>query len=138
MDSASRHATAWLALAVALGFHVFDEAAHDFLSFYNPSVAALRERLPWLPLPQFTFPVWLGGLIVGVTILLVLTPLVLMGRPGLLYASYALGVLMTFNALGHLAGSVYYGRMLPGVYSSPLLLMASLALLYTAWRRGHG
>lgn len=137
MDSASRHVTAWFALALALGLHVFDEAAHDFLSFYNPTVAALRDRAPWLPLPQFTFPVWLGGLIAGVLLLLVVTPLVRMGRPVLLYISYALGVLMTFNALTHLAGSAYFGRTLPGVYSSPFLLAASVGLLYAAWRRAH-
>jgi len=138
MDLPTRHASAWLALTVALALHVFDEAAHDFLSVYNPAVDAIRDRLPWLPLPQFSFPVWLGGLIAGVTILLLLTPLVLGEHRALTIASCVLGVLMTCNALGHLGGSLYLGRAMPGVYSSPVLLAASLWLLYEARRRRAG
>ena len=134
MDPRSRHASAWLALTCALGVHVVDEAAHDFLSVYNPAVAALRERLPWAP-PQFSFQIWLGGLILGVTILLLLTPLVRFDSRLLLWASFALGVLMVFNALGHMVGSLYVGRALPGVYSSPLLLAASVWLLLAAGGR---
>jgi len=40
-----------------------------------------------------------------------------------------LGVLMLFNALLHGAASVYLGRPAPGLYSSPLLAAASIALL---------
>ena len=60
---------AWVGLCVALGIHVADEALTDFLSVYNPAVRAIRSRFPFLPLPTFTFPVWLGGLIT-VTVLL--------------------------------------------------------------------
>ncbi len=135
MDPRSRHTSAWLALTCALGLHVADEAAHDFLSVYNPAVASLRDRLPWAPLPQFTFQIWLGGLIVGVTILLLLTPLVRFDSRLLLWASFVLGVLMLCNALGHLVGSLYVGRALPGVYSSPFLLAASVWLLVAAGGR---
>ncbi len=37
-----------------------------------------------------------------------------------------LSILMIANALGHLVGSLYYERMLPGVRSSPILLAASI------------
>jgi len=60
---------AWVALCVALAIHVADEALTDFLSVYNPAVGAIRARFPFLPLPTFTFRIWLGGLIV-VTVLL--------------------------------------------------------------------
>jgi len=60
---------AWVALCVALAIHVADEALTDFLSVYNPAVRAIRARFPFLPLPTFTFRIWLGGLIV-VTVLL--------------------------------------------------------------------
>ena len=76
---ASPFGRAWVALALALGLHVVDEATHDFLSVYNPTVRALRGRVPWLPLPTFTFPVWLGGLIAGVLLLLCLAPLAYRG-----------------------------------------------------------
>jgi len=42
-------------LCVAFGLHVVDEALTDFLSVYNPIVRAVRARLPFLPLPTFTF-----------------------------------------------------------------------------------
>jgi hypothetical protein len=57
---------AWLLFAIGLGFHVADEATHNFLSTYNPSVRAIRARFPFLPLPTFTFAVWLTLLIVGI------------------------------------------------------------------------
>jgi hypothetical protein len=41
---------------------------------------------------------------------------------------------MTGNALGHIGASVYWGEPAPGVYSSPILLLAALALLVTASR----
>jgi hypothetical protein len=126
---------AWMALALALGLHVADEALHDFLSVYNPTVFAIRQRLPWLPLPTFTFRVWLTGLILAVLLLLCLYPLALRRTRWVVLAAYPLGVLMTFNALQHFAGSLYLGRALPGVYSSPVLLAASLWLLAAARSR---
>ena len=59
----------WLALTASLGLHVWDEAEHDFLSVYNPTVLAIRERWPFVPLPTFTFGWWLGGLCAAVAIL---------------------------------------------------------------------
>ncbi len=127
-----RFGRAWLALSLSLGLHVADEASHDFLSVYNPTVLAIRRRLPWLPLPTFTFRVWLTGLILAVLLLLCLYPLALRRTRWVVLAAYPLGVLMTFNALQHLAGSWYLGRAMPGVYSSPVLLAASLWLLSAA------
>jgi len=40
-----------------------------------------------------------------------------------------IAVLMTANALGHLGGSVYFGRRLPGFWSSPWLLVTSFWML---------
>lgn len=57
-----RFGLAWLALAAALALHVADEAHADFLSVYNPTVLAIRERIPWIPLPTFTFGAWITGL----------------------------------------------------------------------------
>jgi hypothetical protein len=70
MSTSRGWGTTWVALSLALALHVWDEAAHDFLAVYNPTVLSIRERLPFLPLPTFTFGEWLFGLIVGVGALL--------------------------------------------------------------------
>jgi hypothetical protein len=43
---------------------------------------------------------------------------------------------MIGNAPGHVGVSLYWGRLAPGVYSSPILFAAALALLITALRAG--
>lgn len=63
-QSARRFGWAWLALALAL--HVTDEALTGFLRVYNPAVRTIRSYVPLLPLPAFTFRIWLGGLILGI------------------------------------------------------------------------
>ncbi len=121
---------AWVAFALALAVHVADEATHDFLSTYNPSVRAIRARLPFLPLPTFTFRVWLTLLIAGILLLLCLSPLAFRGASWLRLLSRPLGVLVgVLNATLHISSSVYFHRWMPGVYSSPLLLAAALFLL---------
>jgi hypothetical protein len=134
--SARRWALAWAALCVAFALHVLDEAAHDFLSWYNPNVLAIRERVPWLPLPVFTFPVWIAGLALAVVVLAALTPLVRRGRPWIVPLAYAYGVVHVANALSHVAVSIFGAWLAPGVLSSPLLLAGGLWLLYETarWR----
>jgi hypothetical protein len=121
-------------LALALGLHVADEALTGFLPVYNRIVAGVRAKHAWVPLPTFTFPVWLAGLVLGVLLLLALTPVVSRGARWIRVVSLLLSVVMIGNALGHLAASLYWGRLAPGVYSSPVLLSAAVALLVTASR----
>ncbi len=64
---------AWLLLCLALAAHVTDEALTNFLGVWNPTVAALRARLPWVPLPEFRFATWLTGLALLVVVLLTLS-----------------------------------------------------------------
>jgi hypothetical protein len=125
---------AWVALALALAVHVSDEALTGFLPVYNGVVRGIRRSRPWVLLPTFSFPVWLGGLILGIAVLLAMTPIVSRGRKGMLAVSIGLAVLMVANGLGHVAASVYWGRFAPGVYSSPLLIVAAASLLVAAWR----
>jgi hypothetical protein len=125
---------AWIGLALALALHVADEATHDFLSLYNPTILAIRRRLPWAPLPVFTFGTWLGGLIVGICLLLALSPFAFERRRWLVPLAWALGIIMFLNGSLHLLGSLYLGRMMPGAWSSPLLLIASACLLTTLAR----
>jgi hypothetical protein len=144
--NAAGRGVAWVALCLALAIHVTDEALTDFLSVYNPAAQAIRERLPFLPLPTFTFEVWLGGLILAVIVLLSLSHAAFRGAWWMAPLSYLFGVLMLGNGLLHLAGSIYLGRAMPGVYSAPLLLGAAIHLLrrtrqhqqWSSARRGSG
>lgn len=133
-DRIRRWRTAWLVLAGALGIHVADEALTGFLPVYNGVVVAVRARMPWAPLPTFTYPVWLTGLILGILLMVGMTGQVARGRNWIRAASVWLGLLMMGNAVGHAAASVYWERPAPGVYSSPILFAAAAALLVTAWR----
>ena len=127
-----RFGHAWVALCLALAAHVADEALTDFLSVYNPTVLTIRERYPWFPMPVFEFQTWLTGLITGIVLLLALSPFVYRGARWMVPLTYVFGTIMLLNGLGHIAGSFYLGRLMPGVYSSPLLLVTSIYLLYRA------
>lgn len=129
---------AWVALCVALLLHVLDEALTNFLSVYNPTVLALRERFSWFPFPVFRFETWLAGLIILNLILLSLSPFAFRGARWLRPIAYLFGVIMLVNGLGHTLGtifgrtveSVHFPRPMPGFYSSPVLLAASIYLLF--------
>jgi len=125
---------AWAGLAVAIAIHVVDETWNDFLSFYNPAVDGIRADYPWVPLPTFSFDQWLLGLILGILLLVGLTPFVSLGRPWIRLLSYALAVLMIVNALGHTLISIWLREPMPGAFSSPVLLVTAIALLVTTWR----
>jgi hypothetical protein len=128
---------AWVALCVALGAHIADEALTGFLAVYNPTVTALRGTLPWLPVPVFGFEAWLTGLILGTIALFGLSVFVFRGARWMRPVCYAFAVLMLVNAFGHTlrtvfgrtVGSVRFSGPMPGFYSSPLLFAASIYLL---------
>jgi hypothetical protein len=125
---ASRHTNAWLLLTAALAVHVADEALTDFLGFYNPMVRRIRSEWAWFPMPTFTFGAWLAGLTILVVALTMLRSAIRRGAPGTQLAAWVLSVIMFLNGLGHLGGSLYFGRWLPGTTSAPLLLVASAYL----------
>lgn len=127
---------AWVALCLAFVAHMVDEASTNFLSVYNPTVLALRERLPWFPMPVFEFEEWLIGLIVANVVLLCLSPFVFRGKRWVRPIAYLFATIMLLNGLGHTLGtvlgrtveSVRFPRPMPGFYSSPALLAASVYL----------
>ncbi len=124
---------AWVAFAVAVAIHVADEAAHDFLSVYNPIVRAIRARVPVLPIPTFRFSTWLAGLIAGIALLLVLAPFAFAGDERLRLIAWPLALLVGIgNGAMHLIGSAWTRRWMPGVYSAPVLILAGAFLLHTA------
>lgn len=134
MDSNRKWGIAWVSMVLVLALHVADEAMTGFLPVWNSLVESARETYGWVPLPTFDFAVWLGGLIVGVLVLLGLSPLVFAGKPYLRPLAYFLGVLMVLNGLAHIAASIYWGELAPGVISSPILVLAAVALLVTTRR----
>lgn len=124
-----RHWLAWMGLCAALAIHIVDEAVTDFLAFQNPNVIALREKYPFLPLPVFTFEIWLSLLIFAVVALTAASYFVWKGRWAMRPISYAFAGFIFLNGLLHIAISIYMGELVSGVYSSPLLLAASIALI---------
>ncbi|MBI4909800.1 MAG: hypothetical protein HY820_39650 [Acidobacteria bacterium] len=128
---------AWVVLALAIALHVADEALTGFLSVYNPTVLELQRRLGWWPMPVFTFEGWLSGLVIAVLLLLALTPFAARNSGWWRKAAYVLAVLMIANAAGHTLGTIFgrtfaevqFSRPMPGFYSSPLLLAASVYLM---------
>jgi hypothetical protein len=134
-NSVNHRGWAWMSLCLALAAHVFDEAMTDFLSVYNPTVQAIRQKFQFFPMPVFTFEVWLTGLIAAIIILLLLAPFAFRQRGWIRLLSYPFAILMLLNGLGHIAGSFYLGRLAPGVYSVSLLLAGSIYLLWSV-RRG--
>ena len=128
-----RFGFAWLGFGLALSIHVLDEATHDFLAFYTPNAQAIRARFPFLPLPAFTFESWLTSLATAIAIFLCLSPFAFRGMRWTRVAAVPVAVLVgILNACGHMLSSIYYHRWMPGVYSSPLLLLAAIFLIATA------
>ena len=129
---------AWIALCLALALHVTDEAVTGFLSVYNPTVMAMRARLPWLPLPIFRFDLWLGGLIAAIALLLALSFFVAQGARWMRPIAYLFAFLMIANGMGHTLGTIFgrtmnsfrFPRPMPGFYPSPFLFGACLYLLF--------
>ena len=128
----------------ALAVHVADEALTGWLDWYNPTVRAMREQYPFplLPilLPMFTFRVFLSLLIFAVVSLTAASWFVWKGRWAMRPISHVFAVVMLTNGLFHIAHSIYMRELMPGVYTSPLLLAASIALIvYTrAYQRARG
>ncbi|MGZ4842848.1 MAG: HXXEE domain-containing protein [Candidatus Angelobacter sp.] len=131
-----RSGFAWLGFGVAIAIHVLDEATHDFLAFYNPNARTIRERLPFLPLPTFTFRTWLLTLAVGIAIFLCLSPFAFRGVRRARVAAIVVAFLVGIGNAGlHILSSIYHHRWMPGVYISPLLLLAAIFLIVTARSR---
>jgi hypothetical protein len=125
----------WLGMGIALGAHVADEAAHDFLSWYNPVARRIRARLAGVPFPPtFTFWPWLLGLLAVTGAFLALTPLAFAGRAWTRPLALAAGVINTGNGLLHLVSAAVLRRPVPGLWSSPVLLASALWLIVEALR----
>ncbi len=136
---------AWLFLCLAFCAHVADEALTGFLSVYNPTVLAIRARASWFPMPTFEFWRWLIGLTVANLLFLAFTPLAYRNARWLRPIAYLFAVVHFLNGTGHTLGTIFgspvpevhYPRPMPGFYSSPLLLAASVYLLFMLRRSAN-
>lgn len=137
-DSNQRFGICWLFFGYTLALHVLDEAGHDFLSVYNPHALAIRHALPFLPVPVFTFQTWIGSLSLALTLLLVAAPLAFRGLKWLRGLAIPIAILAgILNGSAHILSSIYLKRLMPGVYSAPLLLLSGTLLLRTALRKNQ-
>jgi hypothetical protein len=134
---ASTLLVSWLLLCAAIALHVTDEATHNFLAVYNPTVLALRVYARWLPLPVFTFKLWITGLVIGIAFLLSLSPLFLLRVRWIRPIAFVIAIFMILNGLQHTVGtilgrtvaSVHFPRPMPGFCSSPILIAACIYVL---------
>jgi hypothetical protein len=128
---------AWLLLNLAFYLHAYEEAVTGFLPIYNQTASGIRARVPWLPIPVFSRREWLRRLALGMAFMLAFSPAVYWGARWTNPLIRAVSGIMLGNALLHVAGtirgrtfsSVQFRRPMPGFYSSPLLVAASLNLL---------
>jgi hypothetical protein len=140
-----RFGVAWLLLTAAIALHVTDEALTGFLRVYNPTILEIRQRLPWFPIRPFAFRGWLEALIIGIVLLLLLSPLAFRSARGTRPVAAVLSVLMILNACGHTLGTVlgrtfadiHFARPMPGFYSSPFLFAAAINLLIAVRRESR-
>jgi len=122
----NKNATTWVLMISAVAAHVIDEASTGFLPLYNNLAQSVRASLGLSFPPTFSFETWLVGLIAAIIIGFALTPLVSRGGRLIRILTTVLGILMILNALGHMLGSVYVGRLMPGFWSSPFLLVTAV------------
>jgi len=65
---------AWLLLCVVFALHIWDEAAHDFVGYFNATVLTLYGHFSWFPRIDMTFREWLTGLLIALMVCLALAP----------------------------------------------------------------
>jgi hypothetical protein len=135
-DINRRFGVYWLFFGYTLALHVLDEAGHDFVTVFNTNALAIRRALPFLHVPVLTLQDFIGVVALFLTFLLALTPLAFRGlkwvRGLAIPVSAIAGIL---NGTVHILSSLYLKRLMPGVYSSPLLLLAGTLLLRSALER---
>jgi hypothetical protein len=95
----------------------------------------IRARFPLIPIPTFTFGLWISLLVLGIVLLFMFAPLAFRAFRPLVLAAFPLAIMVgVFNAALHIGSSIYMRRWMPGVYSAPVLLIAASLLLSAGWR----
>lgn len=136
---------AWLLLCVAFALHAWDEAAHDFLGYYNATVLTLYGHFSWFPRMDLTFRQWLTGLLVALAVCFALTPFAFRNARWLRPVGYLFALVLFLSGVGHTLAqvrgqtvpSVHFEGIAPGFYTAPLLLLASTYLFWRLRRTLH-
>jgi|SRR5208282_5237236 len=127
----------WLFLCLAFAGNILEDTLNDFLGYYNATVLTLYGHFSWFPRIDLNFREWLVTVILADAILLLLTPFAYRNsrfmRP-LAYISSAVMLLIgsgtiLASMLGQTVPSVHFTGGAPGIYTSPLLLAASVLVL---------
>jgi hypothetical protein len=136
---ASSFGTPWLLLCLGFALHVWDEAAHDFLNYYNATVLALYGHFSWFPRMNMQFRTWLAALLVANLVLLAITPWAYRNAIWLRPLAYVLAAIQLLNGAGHIVAaiwgrtvpSVHFEGPAPGVYTAPLLVALAAYLIWS-------
>jgi hypothetical protein len=129
---------AWISFCTALALHITDEALTGFLDVWNPTMAALHARWPWMFLLHFRFETWLGGMIAVIVVLYLCSGVFFHGGGVLRGPAYVVAlpigignglVHIVATVLGHTFPEVTFSRPAPGFYSSPFMIAAAVWLL---------
>ena len=129
---------AWLLLCLSFAANILDNVLNDFLGYYNATVLALYGHFSWFPRIDLSFREWLLGVILADAVLLLLTLLAYRNSPLLRPTAYTFSTFILLNGLGVILASllgqtvpsVHFTGSAPGFYSSPLLVAASVHLLW--------
>jgi hypothetical protein len=130
---------AWLLLCLALGLHIGDEAAHNFLPYFNAAVLTIWAHFQWLPRMDMEFRPWLIRVSAVAVVLLLLTPFAYRNARWVRPLGYLFVGLQLLNGLGHIVEtllghsvpSVAFDGPSPGFYTAPLLVVFSLFLFWS-------
>jgi len=132
----------WLLLCFVFALHVWDEATHDFLRYYNATMLTLYGHFSWIPRMDFEFREWLIGLLVAIVVCFALTPFAFRNARWLRPLAYLFAGIHFLNGMGHTVAEIFGGTVpsvrfpgvAPGFYTAPLLLVSS-AYLFWSLRR---
>ena len=135
-------ALAWLFLCLVLALHLWDQAAHDFLSYYNATALTLYGYLSWLPRMDLTRHQWLASWIAVILALFAVTPFAARNARWLRAFAYLLSVLLFLDALGYVVAqilggtvpSVRFDGIAPGFYTA-MLFFPTAGYLFWHLRR---
>ncbi len=124
----------WLALCFCLTVHVAEEAFTGFLPVYGDATRAVGELFPYIASPSLALAVsmWMG--VAFIAVLTGLSPFAYRGASWTRVATIGVALVVLANVSGHVVGSVLAGSVLPGTYTTPLLAVAGVYAVVSAWR----
>ncbi len=128
----------WVLMCLAFALHTVDEATHSFLMYYNATVLTLYGHFSWFPRIELDFRSWLLGLVLTILVALCLVPFAFKNAGWLRPFGYiyALGLLadgaahILVQIRGGTVPSVRFEGPGPGLYTAPLLILASSYLFW--------